>query len=114
TVRRGDRQWAARFSDALGTDRLNQRVGPYRIEGIEPLRRIRRGWGGDEHGIGFDLTWDGSFPAVHEAQHVSRNGPRLFLDASRFAQLGTWAAALRVGGDEIAGYAGRWTGAREP
>ena len=58
TVRRGDRQWAVRFSDALGDDRLHQRVGPYRIEVIEPLRRIRLACDGDEHGIGFDLTWD--------------------------------------------------------
>jgi hypothetical protein len=113
TVRRGDRQWAVRFSDALGTDRLNQRVGPYRIEVIEPLRRIRLLCDGDEHGIGFDLTWEGSFPAVHEAQHVARNGPRLSLDASRFAQLGTWEGVLRVGGEEITANPARWIGARD-
>src|SRR5215475_2697882 len=65
TVRRGDRQWAVRFSDALGPDR---------IEVLEPLQRIRLACDGDEHGIGFDLMWDGSFPAVHEAQHLSRAG----------------------------------------
>ena len=113
TVRRGDRQWAVRFSDALGDDRLHQRVGPYRIEVVEPLRRIRLACDGDEHGIGFDLTWDGSFPAVHETQHVARNGPRLFLDASRFAQLGTWTGVLRVGGDEIIVNPARWIGARD-
>src|SRR5918992_2462641 len=37
TVRRGDRQWAVRFSDALGDDRLDQRVGGYRVEVLEPL-----------------------------------------------------------------------------
>src|SRR5256714_14209726 len=47
TVRRGDRQWAVRISDAYGDDsRLDQRVGPYRIEVLEPLRRGRRGGGG--------------------------------------------------------------------
>ena len=113
TVRRGDRQWAVRFSDALGDDRRNQRVGPYRIEVIEPLRRIRLACDGDSRGIGFDLTWDGSFPAVQESQHVARNGRRLFLDASRFAQLGTWAGVLRVGGEEITVEPGRWVGARD-
>jgi len=118
-VRRGDRQWAVRFSDALGDDRLHQRVGPYRIEVVEPLRRIRLvcdGDGdsvGDGPGISFDLTWEGSFPAVQEAPHVSRNGPRLALDASRFAQLGTWAGLLRVGGEEIAVDPARWVGARD-
>ena len=41
-VRRGDRQWAVRCSDGLGDDRLDQRVGPYRIEVVEPLQRVRR------------------------------------------------------------------------
>src|ERR687891_2799643 len=44
TVRRGDRQWTVRCSDALddGDDRLAPAVGPYRVEVVEPLRRI--GW----------------------------------------------------------------------
>src|SRR5919106_4410029 len=42
TVRRGDRQWTVRCSDALGHgDRLAPAVGPYRVEVIEPLQRIR-------------------------------------------------------------------------
>jgi Tyrosine phosphatase family len=102
-----------RFSDALGDDRLHQRVGPYSIEVVEPLRRIRLACDGDEHGIGFDLTWEGSFPAVQEAQHVTRNGRRVFLDASRFAQLGTWAGVLRFGGDEVTVDPARWVGARD-
>jgi hypothetical protein len=113
TVRRGDQQWAARFSDALGDDRLHQRVGPYRLEVVEPLRRIRLVCEGDKQGIGFDLTWNGSFAAIHEAQHISRNGPRLSLDASRFAQQGTWAGVLRVGGDEITVDPARWVGVRD-
>jgi hypothetical protein len=113
TVRRGDRQWAVRFSGALDDDRLHQRVGGYRIEVIEPLHKIRIVCDGDEHGIGFDLTWEGSFKAVQEAQHVSRNGRRLFLDASRFAQLGTWAGTLRVGGDEFTVDPAVWVGARD-
>ena len=40
-LRRGDQQSAVHFSDVLGDDRLDQRVGAYRIEVIEPLRRLR-------------------------------------------------------------------------
>ena len=72
TVRRGDRQHAIHVSDALGTDRMAQRVGPYRIEVLEPLQSIRLVCDGDDHGVGFDLTWTGSFPAVEEAHHVVR------------------------------------------
>jgi hypothetical protein len=111
TVRKGDRQWAVRFSDALGTDRLDQRVGPYRIEVLEPLRRIRVVCDGDEHGIGFDLTWSGSFDAVQESAHMMRVGPRAILDATRFAQVGTWQGELRVDGQtfEVA----EWVGTRD-
>lgn len=111
SVRAGDRQWAVRFSDALGDDRLDQRVGPYRIEVQQPLRRVRLVCDGDEFGIGFDLTWTGSFPAVQEPQHVMRLGARTILDTSRFAQVGTWTGVLRAGGAE---YAVRdWVGTRD-
>src|SRR5215218_7062254 len=64
TLRTGDEQVAVRMSDALGTDRLDQKVGPYRIEVVEPLEKIRIICDAAEQGLGFDLTWDGSFPAV--------------------------------------------------
>ena len=113
TVRRGDKQWTVRFSDAISDDRMNQRVGPYRIEVLEPLQRIRLICDGDQHGIGFDLTWDGSFDAVQEQPHVMRIGRRPILDASRFAQVGTWTGVLRVGGEELTVDPATWVGARD-
>ncbi len=56
TVRRGDRQHTVRISDAISDDRLNQQVGPYRIEVVEPLNVIRVVCDADDHGLGFDLT----------------------------------------------------------
>ena len=114
-VRRGDRQHVVRFSDALG-DRFSTAgcgVGPYRIEVVEPLHRIRVVCEGDEHGFGFELTWDGSFPAVMEQPHVMRTGPRPILDASRFAQVGTWSGTIRIDGEEIAVDSPRWVGTRD-
>ena len=82
TVRRGDRQWAVRFSDALGTDRLNQRVGPYRIEVIEPLQtdpaRSATATSTESASTSPGTARSRRFT---RQQHVSRNGPRLFLDA---------------------------------
>jgi hypothetical protein len=75
TVRKGDRQWTVRWSDVLDHDRLHQQVGGYRVEVLEPLRRLRLVCDGDEHGLGFDLTWDGSFDAVEEEPHLMRRGP---------------------------------------
>jgi hypothetical protein len=113
TVRRGDVQWAVRFSDALGTDRLHPSVGPYRIEVLEPLQRVRLVCDGDAHGLGFDLTWEGSFPAVDEQPHVMRTGARAILDTWRFAQVGTWRGVLRVDGTELEVDAPRWVGTRD-
>src|SRR5579884_702144 len=69
TVKRGGRQWTVRCSDALG-DRLQQRVGPYRIDVLEPLERIRIVCDAAEHGIAMNLEWQGSFPAVDEPRHL--------------------------------------------
>ncbi len=96
TVRRGNRQWVVRISDAYGEhDRLEQRVGPYRIEVLEPLRRLRLICDADQHGIGFDLTWEGSFDAVDEGRHyIRQGGPRTILNTSRFAQVGSSTSSL--------------------
>jgi hypothetical protein len=111
TVRKGDRQWAVRFSDALPDDRMAQQVGPYRIEVVEPLRRLRLVCDADEHGIGFDLRWTGSFDAVQEAQHQMRMGARAIIDTTRFAQVGTWSGELRVDGQTH--QVEKWVGTRD-
>ena len=72
-VRRGDLQHVIRASDALDDERLNLAIGPYRIEVVEPLQRIRLVCDADSAGIGFDLTWQGSFPAIDEERHILRD-----------------------------------------
>src|SRR5688500_18822678 len=113
TVRRGDRQVTVRASDALGDERLDQRVGPFRIEVLEPLRRLRMVCDGDEHGIGFDLEWEARSPAVDEPHHLHHMGTKVLLDASRFMQTGAWSGVLRVEGDELAVDPDVWVGTRD-
>ena len=81
---------------------------------IEPLKKLRLICDGDDHGVGFDLTWEGSFPAYDEARHTWRRNGRINLDAQRFAQVGTWEGSLRVGGEEIAVTPDRWLGTPRP
>jgi hypothetical protein len=96
-VRSGDRQVTIRASDALeDSTRLDQRVGPYRIEVVQPLEELRIVVEAGDLGVEADLRWRGSFPAVQEQPHVWRQGPRITLDACRFAQVGTWEGTLRV------------------
>ena len=112
-VRRGDVQHAVQASDALGDDRLHPQVGPFRVEVVEPLQRIRVTCDGDEHGIGFDLTFSALFPAVDEPRHIQRAGGRILLDACRFAQMGACSGELRVDGHVHAVDADRWVGSRD-
>ena len=100
-VRLGDVQYVVRASDALNDERLSPAVGPFRIEVAEPLQRLRLTCDGDDHGVGFDLTFEAQFPPVDEPQHVQRMGPKILLDACRFAQLGTWSGELRAAGETI-------------
>ena len=114
-VRRGDVQTAVHLgeaADATGGDRLDQRVGPYRIEVSEPLRRLRVVLDETE-GIAADLTWEGSFPVLREQPHVMRSGSRVTLDAQRFAQVGTWTGTVSVDGAEIPVTPDRWVGTRD-
>jgi hypothetical protein len=113
TVRRGDTQWSVRCSDAMDERPLDLEVGPYRVEVIEPLKELRLICDADEQGIGFDLRWHGSHPAVMEQAHLMRKGTRAILDASRFAQLGSWEGVLRVDGEEITVDPDTWVGSRD-
>jgi hypothetical protein len=100
TVKIGGRQSTLRLSGELGDDRLQQRVGPYSIEVVEPLRQIRVVCEDDGHGVSADLLWTGSVPAVEEPRHQLRQGGRLIVDSCRFAQVGTCSGAVRVDGEE--------------
>ncbi|MEQ6900493.1 hypothetical protein [Nocardioides sp. YIM 152588] len=114
-VRRGDEQTAVHLSDAAdprGADRMEQRVGGYRIEVAEPLRKLRLVLEETE-GIGLDLTWRGSFDVVQELPHVMRQGSGTALDAQRFAQVGTWEGVISIDGSEIQVSPDTWLGSRD-
>ena len=70
-VQRGDTYKVVRASRELG-DRMDLSVGPFKFEVIEPLMKIRCLLEENEHGVSFDLTWQGSIPAVEEKSHFIR------------------------------------------
>ncbi len=114
-IRRGDEQTAVHLGDAAdprGADRLAQQVGGYRIEVVEPLRRLRVVLEETE-GIALDLAWEGSFDAVQELPHMMRSGVTTTLDAQRFAQVGTWEGVISIDGSDIPVTPDRWLGTRD-
>ena len=114
-VRRGDLQWAVQTSGARPDDKLDQRVGPYRLEVVEPFRRLHLTCDGDDHGVGFDLWFESEYDPMREPQHVKYGGPtgKVVLDGCRFAQLGTWSGELRVDGRTLAVTPESWTATRD-
>jgi hypothetical protein len=113
-VRRGDRQWAVRCSDALEQRSLDAAVGPYRVEVLEPLSKVRVVCDTAEQGVACDLTWEGSFSCIDEPRHLLYDGyGRVLLDGCRFAQLGSWSGTIHAGGEDIAVTPDEWLGCRD-
>jgi hypothetical protein len=111
-VRRDNVQTAVHLSDAIDKDRLNQHVNGYRIEVIEPLRKLRLILDQTE-GIAVDMTWEGLFDVVQEQPHVLRTGNRISLDAQRFAQVGAWSGSISIDGETIPVDPSSWIGTRD-
>ncbi len=113
-VRRGDEHRVVRASRELGLDRLDTSVGPFKVEVIEGLKTLRCTLDAPEHGLSYDLTWEGYVPAFQEPQHVDRNANgRAFLEACRLAQLGSWSGWIDVDGDHSDVTPDHWWGSRD-
>ena len=103
-----------RASRELGADRADMSVGPFHIEVVEGLRRVRVLLRENEHGLDFDLTWDGFEPAHEEPRHFDRTPTgRVLIDSMRFAQTGRWTGKIRVGERAMEVTPDRWVGTRD-
>lgn len=111
-VRRGRKHRVVRASRELG-DRMDTTVGPFRVEVIEGLRKVRFVLEPNEHGIEMDLRWEGAIPAFLEPRHYVRKHGRVLFDSTRFAQTGTWSGTLRVGDERFEVTPDRWWGTRD-
>lgn len=112
-VRKDNSHRVVRASRELGDDRMDTSVGPFRIEVIEPLRKVRFILDENEHGLAYDLTWEGSIPAFEEPRQYIRKYGRVLFDSIRFAQTGFWTGNLNIGGEDVAVTPDRWWGTRD-
>ena len=108
-VRRGGSQHVVRASAPL-TDRGDLSVGPFRVEVLEPLRRLRVVVEPTEHSVAMDVTWEGHIPAMAEPRQYMRSKGKVVFDTQRLAQTGRWSGALSVGGTDHRGDAGALLG----
>ena len=109
----GTRQYTLRASRELGSDRLDTSVGPYGIEVLEGLRRIRITVEPNEWGITADLTFTGTVDALEEPRTFIRSYERVQQDVSRFAQVGVWEGRFTVAGRTFEVSPDRWKGVRD-
>jgi hypothetical protein len=110
----GEEIHVVRASRELGGNRLDTTIGPFGTEVIEGLQKVRFFCEPNEHGISFDLVFEGTVPAVEEPKTFQRfpHG-RVSMDTSRYSQVGTWTGTLEVAGKSFDVTPDRWRGARD-
>ena len=96
-VRMGGEQYIVRSSAPIG-DRADLHVGPFSVEVLEPLRRLRFVVEPTEQPVAMDVVWEGHTPAVAEPRQYLRSKGRVVFDTQRLAQTGRWSGTLTVGG----------------
>ena len=102
-----------RASRALGNDRMDTTVGPFHIDVIEGLKRLRVRLEPNEWDVDFDLTFEGAMPAFEEPRHLVRQGERITFDSKRLAQTGCWSGTIHVAGETFEVTPDHWWGTRD-
>ena len=67
----------------------------------------------NEWGVAFDMTFNGSVPALEEPKTFRRQFGRVTSDVTRYAQVGTWEGNLEVVGKSYTVTPDVWKGARD-
>jgi hypothetical protein len=76
-------------------------VGPFRIDILEPMKRLRVVLDENETGISCDIEWIPRTANVEEGRQTLKRG-RATMDATRFNQFGRWSGTIRYGGRTLA------------
>ena len=100
-VRDGE-QHAFHGSRRAPRDPSETTVGPFRIEVIEPMRRLRVILEENDTGIGCELEFRARTACIDEGRQTMMQGARAIMDATRFAQFGFWEGEIRYDGNTLA------------
>jgi len=82
-------------------ERTEMTVGPFRMEVIEPMRRVRVVLDDNASGVSCDITFSARTAAIEEARQTLWSGARRVMDATRFDQFGRWNGVVRHPDGEI-------------
>lgn len=100
-VREGE-QHSFRASRRAPREPSETQVGPFRLEVLEPMRRLRAVLEPNETGIEAELEFRARTACVEEGRQTLRRDGRILMDATRFAQFGCWEGHIRYAGLELA------------
>lgn len=100
-------------SRVLDFERLDTRVGPIRLEIVEPLETLRFVVEDPEHGIRADLTFRARVRALEEPRQLMRQGGRTVMDCTRLTQHGSYSGWIEIAGRRIEVASERCLGTRD-
>ncbi|MFZ5654179.1 MAG: hypothetical protein ACOY42_07265 [Pseudomonadota bacterium] len=93
-VEKGGRQHCFFGSCRAPRERTDMRLGPFRLEVLEPLRSSRVVLDDNRTGIRCDLTFATRTAGIEEARQTIWSGTRRVMDATRFDQFGHWSGEI--------------------
>ncbi|GAA5161687.1 hypothetical protein GCM10023321_46320 [Pseudonocardia eucalypti] len=107
-------QFTTRASRELGADRLDTAgIGPFGLEVLEGLRRLRFTGAASGHAVGLDLEWCAAAEPLAEPPLFSRVLARVMEQGTRMIQTGRYTGHLVVDGERHEVTPDTWWGARD-
>ncbi len=100
-VEQGGRQHCFYGSRRAPLERTDMSVGPFQIEIIEPMKRVRVVLEDNKSGVSCDLTFSARTASIQEGRQTLWSGARRVMDATRFDQFGRWNGVVRHPDGEI-------------
>ncbi|HEY5639824.1 MAG TPA: hypothetical protein VIW01_07205 [Dehalococcoidia bacterium] len=100
-VRDGE-QHACHGSRRAPGDPSDTTVGPFKLDVVEPMLKVRLTIDSNETGIECDLVFTARTSAVEEGRQTIRAETRAVFDVTRFAQFGRWQGEIKYAGQTVA------------
>ena len=97
----GDKQYAFHASRRAPKERNETKVGPFSIEVLEPLRKIKVTLEPNEHNIECELIFEARTVPHEEPPNVMHDDGHLIMHNSRFTQLGKWNGHITIDGNRV-------------
>lgn len=89
------------YSGRLPRDRRNLQAGPIGIHIAEPFAVNSITVDAPDHQLGAELTYTARTAVIEESRHTRYVGPKLWMDATRATQFGSWQGTLSAGAAAI-------------